>query len=232
MNPPSPRRISSGHRRSLGVAIAAGCALVLVVAFLGVRLWQHGQTSDAQQSPGFGDSAPSRTPPTATAVCGRPILRSPYNYNGAAGPYSSGTAGLPTYGKPGSDFPNDTAGDVLPDQTENYQNWQLRPDTVYYLEPGVHIGSFAADNNDAFVGGYSGGTGATLSGNYRGDPWAIASLSAEGVAIEYLTIEKYQPVVNQVAINQGGDTGWTIAYDTITLNVPGGGAFAGTDSIF
>lgn len=89
-------------------------------------------------------------------------------------------------------------------QTMNYQNWQLRPNTVYYLKPGLHIGNLSADTNDAFVGGYSGGTRTTLSGNYAGDPWAISSENADGVTIEYLTIEKYQPVVNQVAINQGG----------------------------
>ena len=116
-------------------------------------------------------SPPTLLPPSGhSTICGRPILNSPYNYDGAAGPYSSGTAGLPTYGTPGSDFPKDNAGVVLPDQTMNYQNWQLRPDTVYYLEPGVHIGSFAANTNDAFVGGYSGGTGTTLSGYYAGIP--------------------------------------------------------------
>ena len=117
----------------------------------------------------------------------------------------------------------------------NYQNWQLRPDTVYFLEPGVHIGSFAANTNDTFVGGYSGGTGTTLSGNYASNPWAVDSNISEGdqtdVTIEYLTIEKYQPVVDQVAINQDGNTGWTIQYNTITLNVPGGGAFAATNSV-
>jgi hypothetical protein len=172
---------------------------------------------------------------TGAKICGQPILDSPYGYDGAAGPYTSGTTGLPTYGTPGSAFPDDTAGDVLPDQTENYQNWQLNPSTVYYLEPGTHIGDFAANAHDAFVGGYSGGTGTTLSGNYGGDPWAIDSNSADGnqpdVTIEYLSIEKYQPPVDQVAIDQDGNTGWTIQYNTITLNVPGAGAFAASDSV-
>jgi hypothetical protein len=235
MNPQSPRRIISGHRRTLGIAIVACCALVL--AFIGIRLTQHTQRPGGQQSSGLATKAPpappatTAPPPATTKICGRPILNSPYHYNGAAGPYASGTAGLPTYGTPGSDFPNDTAGVVLPNQTMNYQNWQLRSNTVYYLKPGVHIGNFSADTDDAFVGGYSGGTGTTLSGNYAGDPWAISSENGDGVTIEYLTIEKYQPVVDQVAINQGGSTGWTIQYDTITLNAPGGGAFAGSNNI-
>lgn len=228
MNPRSPRRIAPSNRRFLGIAIAACCALVL--AFIGIRLSQHTERTGGQQSGSHASGAPSAPAATTAKICGKPILDSPYSYNGAAGPYPSGTAGLPTYGRPGSDFPNDTAGVVLPEQTMNYQNWQLRPNTVYYLKPGLHIGNFTADTNDAFVGGYSAGTGTTLSGNYAGDPWAISSENGDGVTIEYLTIEKYQPVVNQVAINQGGSTGWIIQYNTITLNVPGGGAFAGTNN--
>jgi Right handed beta helix region len=210
----------------LGVAIV-GC-LVLVFEFIGVHLRSH-----SPQPHRFAADAPP--PPAITAICNQPILHSPYSYDGAAGAYLSGTANLPTYGTLGSDFPNDTAGDVLPIQTMDYQNWQLSPNTIYYLEPGVHIGSFAANTNDAFVGGYSRRAGTTLSGNYAGDAWAIDSNISEGdqtgVVIEYLTIEKYLPPIDQVAINQNGNTGWTIQYNTITLNVPGGGAFAGTDSV-
>jgi hypothetical protein len=88
-------------------------------------------------------------------VCGRPILNSPYHYDGAAGSYSSGTAGLPTYGAPGTDFPTDTAGVVLPAGKHSYPSYELRPNTVYYLLPGEHIGSLTADANDSFVGGFS-----------------------------------------------------------------------------
>src|SRR6516164_11448530 len=105
------------------------------------------------------DGRPKNGTANGLPVCSQPILKSPFNYDGTAGAYKSGTAGLPTYGTPGSDFPNDTAGVVLPNQTMNYQNWQLRSNTVYYLKPGVHIGNFSADTDDAFVGGYSGGTG-------------------------------------------------------------------------
>lgn len=221
-------KLTSRHGRTLSIVVTACCVLLLLI--VGVRLSQRTQPSHGQHS---GSAAADRLslPPTTTAICGRPILHSPYHYDGAAGPYRSGTAGLPTYGAPNSNFPNDTAGVVLPDQTKNYQNWQLNPDTVYYLNPGLHIGSFAANTDDVFVGGYQQGSWTTLSGNYAGYPWAVASVSAVDVTIEYLTIEKYQPPVNQVAINQGGDSGWTIDYNTITLNVPGGGAFAATDSV-
>lgn len=192
--------------------------------------------SPSHDTPAVYQSASAPAPASlAHRVCGRPVLRSPFGYHGRPGVYTSGTPGLPTYGRSGSDFPDDTAGEVLPAQTMSYQNWQLAPHTVYYLEPGIHVGNFSADTGDAFVGGYAAHTGTTLSGNYGGYPWAIDSNSSlgdqPGVVIEYLTIEKYDPPVDQVAINQDGNTNWTIRYDTIELNVPGAGAFAATDSL-
>ena len=184
---------------------------------------------------------PSPTPPpsapaTAAPVCGQPILNSPYDYDGASGAYTSGTAGLPTFGSPGSDFPKDTAGLVIPAGTGDYPSYEINPDTVYYLLPGTHIGSFQAASNDAFVGGLSGGTSTVLSGNYSAnEPWAIDSNYSNGnqpdVTIEYLTIEEYTPNSNAAAINLDTNTGWTLRYNTVTLNVPGAGLIAGTDSV-
>lgn len=99
--------------------------------------------------------------PVGRRVCGTTILRSPYDYTGPAGPYRSGTPGLPTFGEPGTDFPHAKAGRVLPPETADYENWQLEPDTVYYLAPGVHYGSFSANSGDVFVGGYADGRGAS-----------------------------------------------------------------------
>ncbi len=56
-----------------------------------------------------------------------------YSYDGRPGGYASGTPGLPTYGTSASDFPDDTAGDVLPGGHHSYASFQLRPNTVYYL---------------------------------------------------------------------------------------------------
>ena len=202
-------------------------------------------TTDPQPTPTPSAPAPTPTPaPTSTptgptgpaaAVCGQPILNSPYNYDGASGSYSSGTAGLPTFGTAGSDFPNDTAGDVLPVETKDYESYQLNPNTVYYLLPGTHIGSFAADTGDAFVGGLANGTPTVLSGNYsQNEQWAIDSNMTNGnqtgVTIEYLTIEKFTPGQNAAAINQDTNTDWTVQYNTVTLNVPGAGIFAGSDN--
>ena len=214
-----------GSRRLLGGAIAACFAVALAIT--------GASCTDAGPGPHPGTGAgsyPRAGPAAARLVCGQPILKSPFSYDGAAGPYRSGTAGLPTYGTPGSDFPRDTAGVVLPTGTHNYPSYELKPDTVYYLLPGTHTGGIMADTNDAFVGGLSDGKSAVLDGQYSQFE-AIDSNSTNGnqsgVTIEYLTIEKYQPVGDAAAINQDANTGWTIQYNTITLNVPGAGVMAG-----
>jgi hypothetical protein len=208
------------RRRAAGAT--ALCCLVAI--FIGVEQFSHNS--------GTSDSLPPSAAPGAKQVCGKAILRSPYSYDGAAGPYKSGETGLPTFGEPGTDFPHDTAGTVLPTGKNDYLSYQLQPDTVYYLLPGTHVGGFQADTNDAFVGGRLGGISTILSGDYQGGTAAIDSNSTigdqSGVTIEYLTIEKYQPHVDAGAINQDANTDWTIKYNTVTLNVPGAGIIAGT----
>jgi len=123
---------------------------------------------------------------------------------------------------------------VLPRGTNNYPSYQLKPNTVYYMLPGTHVGTIQANTNDAFVGGFSHNTSTVLTGNYSSGGEAIDSNSSNGnqhaVTIEYLTIEKYQPGVNAAAINQEANTGWKIQYNTITLNVPGAGIIAGAEN--
>lgn len=215
------------HRRLLGVALFI--CLALAFAVVGVNLRSHHSPAEVQSPTANG------RPPTETSICGQSLLKSPYHYNGAAGAYSNGTAGLPTFGTADSDFPKDTAGYVLPAGTRYYASYQLNPNTVYYLLPGTHIGAFQANINDAFVGGFSNGVPTVLSGDYSGYNWAIDSNSTNGnqpgVTIEYLTIEKYLPNVDAGAINQETNTNWTIQYNTITLNVPGAGVMAGANNV-
>jgi hypothetical protein len=235
MTPPPHRKITPGNRLVLAVVIVA--ILVLAVALIpGLGLGN----SHPQRHRSAGGATPSV--PTSSAVrpsdgprvCGQPILDSPYGYTGKAGPYSSGTAGLPTYGTPSSDFPRDTAGVALPTGTNNYLSYQLKPDTVYYLLPGTHSGGIQADHNDAFVGGRSGRTVTVLDGNYSPGGQAIDSNSTDGdqagVTIEYLTIERYRPDADAAAVNQEANTGWNIRYNTITLNVPGAGVITGAEN--
>lgn len=178
-------------------------------------------------------TAPPAGPPVQ--ICGSSLLNSPWNYNGASGPYSSGTPGLPTFGAPSTDFPNATAGDVLPAGTADYPSFDLADNTVYYLAPGVHIGQIQARTGDVFVGGDASGTTSILSGNYSTSRrWGIDSNSTDGnqagVTIEYLTMEEYEPFEDQSATNPDGNTGWTVKYNTITHNVPGAGIQATTTS--
>src|SRR4029077_9433185 len=132
----------SGSRRLLGVAIAV-CLAVALATIGAVKLADAGPGSHPQAGAG---SHPPAGPAAWRRVCGQPILRSPFSYSGPAGPYRSGTVGLPTYGTPGSAFPQATAGEVLPAGAHSYASYQLRPRTVYYLVPGVHVGGFEADS--------------------------------------------------------------------------------------
>ena len=188
----------------------------------------------AGREPSSSAGAVASRPPAPLTACGRPVLNSPFSYDGAAGPYRSGATGLPTYGTQGSDFPDATAGVVLAAGTHSYPSYELAPKTVYYLLPGTHVGSFQANAGDAFVGGRASGQGTIVSGDYAGIQVAFDSNfsngNAPGVTIEYLTIEKFQPNGDAAAINQSSNTGWTLRYNTITLNVPGAGAIAGADN--
>jgi parallel beta-helix repeat protein len=229
-----PGRPAAGGRPLARYALAVVAVVAALVIGLLVRSSPKPVTAvgDPPQQPALpGGSAPGH----GRLVCGQRILRSPYHYTGKPGHYPSGTAGLPTYGAPGSDFPHATAGVVLAAGRNDYPSYKLEPSTVYYLLPGTHIGGFQADKNDAFVGGYANGVTSVLTGNYTEGGQAIDSNSTDGnqggVTIEYLTIEKYSPDTDAAAINQEADTGWTIRYDTITLNVPGAGAILGADNV-
>lgn len=219
-------RVTPGTRLTLprAAALATGhvAACLILVA-----------CSAAHSGALSGPTAPR--PTSGGTVCGQPVLLSPYDYDGKPGPYPSGTAGLPTYGKPGSDFPADKAGDVLAADGRSYASYQLRPGTVYYLLPGTHSGTFNADTNDAFVGGRHAGQTTILSGDYSDKHSAIDSNYTDGdqagVIIEFLTIEKFTPYPNAAAINQNANTGWVIRFNTITLNVPGAGVLAGARNV-
>jgi parallel beta-helix repeat protein len=210
---------TTGNQARAGLCCVVGVAVAIALAIA--------------VPPSLASASALAAPTSPRRVCGSAALRSPYDYTGASGSYSSGTPGLPTYGSAGSDFPNATGGVVIPPGRNEYASYQLAPDTVYYLLPGMHVGSFQADSGDAFVGGSAGRRGTTLSGKYRGANVAIDSNYSDGdqagVTIEYLTIERYEPPENAAAVNQETNTGWTIRDDTVRRNVPGAGAFLGSE---
>jgi Right handed beta helix region len=216
----------------LGLAIA--CCLVLALVWAGIHLLSSNPSASPQADHRSAGAPAGSGDSSGTPVCGQRALDSPFSYDGPAGAYSSGTPRLPTYGTPHSDFREDTAGMVLPTGTNSYMSYQLKPYTVYYLLPGEHTGGIQADKGDAFVGGLSNGISTVLTGNYSSGGQAIDSNATDGnqsgVTIEYLTIEKYQPNADAAAINQEANTGWTIQYNTISLNVPGAGVMAGSEN--
>ena len=135
---------------------------------------------------------------------------------------------MPTYGGPGTDFPGATRRDGPGRRHQCYASYQLRPDTVYYLLPGVHVSNFQADEGDAFVGGLSGRTATVLSGNYSGDNEAIDSNLSDGEPVRCDDrVPDHREISaaggNAAAINTNSNTGWDLRYDTITLNAPGAG---------
>ena len=96
------------------------------------------------------------------AVCGQPILDSHWRYDGPAGTYTARDApdGLPTFGSPGSDFPDMTRLVVVPagnNTAAASAGVYIVNHTVVYFEPGVHRienGMFTG-HNSAYVGGYT-----------------------------------------------------------------------------
>ena len=74
-----------------------------------------------------GNPWPSSSSAIQANICSNPsYLQSPYTYTGATGSYTSGTAGLPTFGSPGTNFPNATSGIVLSPGTINLSSYQVR----------------------------------------------------------------------------------------------------------
>jgi len=228
----APGRQHPRHRFSPARS-ASLWAVLVPFTLVGILSACTGKAADTGAAPSAG-AATNDAKPLPHWVCGHSVLNSPYSYHGAPGRYASGARGLPTYGKPGSDFPRATAGVVLPPGKHSYAAYQLEPRTVYYLLPGFHTGAIQADAGDAFVGGRFGGQRTVLTGAYR-YPWAIDSNyslgNQPGVTIEYLTIEKYSPRPDAAAINQSSNTGWTLRNSTVTLNAPGAGMIAGADNV-
>ncbi len=166
-----------------------------------------------------------------TRVCGLSLLNSPFSYTGAAGSYSSGTPGLPTFGGAGTMFPNVSAGYVIaPGNQSNLVGrapYSYTTDALYYFEPGTTIidagHRFFPGANTVFIGGYSDGTRAIVSGVNGNEGEGLTDSGANGETFEYLTIENYGSDQNESVLGIGDGTtafinGGTYEYDTIGPN--------------
>ena len=184
-------------------------------------------------------TAPGAPAAPPVRICGQPILDSPWNYDGAAGSYASGTVGLPTYGAPSTDFPSATAGLVVPagnNTTAAHNRSYDKNNTVVYLEPGVHqietdmyvgnhsdyVGGYNSANGKAVITGVDGATDGTgVGGEYLALETA-SSHSQVNNTWEYLTVENYAASENGAVMGNlnGGERadGDTYKYDTIGPN--------------
>ena len=164
-------------------------------------------------------------PSAPSPVCGQPVLNSPYGYTGSAGAYTSGTAGLPTFGSAGTDFPAATAGLVVAagDNTADAgPNALYQADhTVVYFEPGTHTlkqGMYTGTGT-AYVGGYTSAAGkAVLDGaGTAGLDGADAQNADE--TWKYLTVQNFGSDRDSTVLgNVNGaafSSGNTYQYDTI-----------------
>lgn len=193
---------------------------------------------DGRPGSAINESGP---PSAGTAVCGSPILNSPWDYHGEPGTFTAANEpeGLPTIGSAKSTFPSAAKIIVVPagdnTQAAAQANYQVN-DAVVYFEPGVHkiSGNMYAGHNSAYVGGYAaplgkaiidGVDGATNGTGLGGSPFAVsASSSGNNVydTWEYLTIENYTSSLNTSImgnVNGGGnDIGDVYKYLTIGPN--------------
>ena len=186
--------------------------------------------TQAQQSFAVTSSGSPTSSSSGTVVCGQAILQSPYSYDGSATSFTSGQYGLPTFGSAGTDFPNDTAGVIVPagNNTALITSYELiAPHTIYYWEPGVHTtgghGTFGG-TDIVYLGGYTSALGeATVDGN-GGSGFLESNQGATGGIVEYLTIENFLSDQNSAVLGENNGSGgsiaigWTYEYDTVGPN--------------
>lgn len=108
--------------------------------------------------------------------------------------------------------------------------------TIYWFAPGIHtIGTgqysqIAVAHGDTYVGA----PGAVLDGQGKNNSAFVGTYndtSDQQVAIEYLTIQDFDPVQGSGAVNGNGNNGWTEKYDLMKDNSPGAAMMLGGDNI-
>ncbi len=228
--------------------VVGGC-LVVVLALVGFYLSRNPAPATAPGTPEAPASMP--LPVAKHAVCGQPILDSPYRYDGNTGSsvttFASGARGLPTYGSAGTDYPHVTAGYVVPaGNNSGVSGFTLNADHVLiYFEPGDHTGltTIEPGNYSVFLGGYSPQAGEAEIDN-GGNPGNTLTSYSSHVTIEYLTIAHFDGTATAnsfggAIVDEYGGYDWTVDHDTVgpngdTLGKPytGYGIGVGSDSTY
>lgn len=220
------------------VVMAATCALS---GCTGSGATSSGQAPGGATPASARGSGAGQAPTRGTPVCDQPILRSPWNYDGAAGTFTAATEprGLPTFGSAGTDFPSATQIVVVPtgDNTTPAGTgaYQLN-NAVVYFEPGEHVlgGGMNVGHNSAYVGGYTKAAGEAIIDGVNGGTGgpdksgsnATFSTPSSGNNVydtyEYLTIKNFSSASNGSILgntNSGNpEVGDTYKYDTIGPN--------------
>ena len=192
---------ATGHR--------AGIVLAALVVALGIGVGTWGVVAQNKTTPATAGAATTAPTSPPVSICG--------NASELTGPSTapSGAVTIPA----GSD-------------TGSYNT----PNTVYYLAAGTHtVGTgeynqIIPGNNDTYIGA----PGAILSGQTDNN-YAFTG-SATGVTIEYLTVEDFGVYTSdssdsqEMVVNNGTSSGWTITHDTIENN-GGAGAGVGTNGV-
>jgi hypothetical protein len=160
------------------------------------------------------------------AVCGTSVLVSPYS---AGNHPALGTTSHVAVIAAGSQFNNAI--------NEFGTTAMATANTTYYFQPGTYTLGNGSNNqvqmgaNDWYVGEYSGGTGATVSGQYD-NQYAFTSKAGDADTVEYLTVEDF---AGAYAIGESNITGaasdQTVDYDTVQDNYPGSGVELGTNGV-
>lgn len=183
----------------------------------------------------------STAPSRGTPVCDQPILKSPWDYDGAPGTFTAASEprGLPTFGSAGTDFPSATGILVVAagDNTSAAANGAYAlNNAVVYFEPGDHRieNTMNVGHNTAYVGGYAAAPGKAVidgvdgatNGTGVGGSQATSSTPASDGSVydtyEYLTIKGFTSSNNSSILgntnNGSSDVGDTYKYDTIGPN--------------
>ena len=231
------------------LALAGGAAVIaaggLIITILPGGTGGPGPARNAPHRAGESAAqalaATKSAPAAGRAICGRPVLRSRWHYDGPPGVFRTSGAhrGLPTFGTAGSDFPAArsiiavAAGDNS--AAADAGNYEVNHAIVYF-EPGRHVirGVMYTGHDSVYVGGYTATAGGAVldgvdgatSGTGLGGSFLSSSTASSGNNVhdtwEYLTIKNYTASRNNSImgnVNGGGsDVGDVYRFNTIGPN--------------